>query len=478
MRPSSLPFTRILPMNEPQDPPLRREGGVGAESHSPNSGLRSATVRHPEFLDRSENEPGMASTDPLPFSSFPGITGCHHPTASPYAVPSAGITRASSGQAPAENPVESTRAADGLLPGPLPREPALPGLEEHSAAPSYVPYAEVVPLAQEHPGAPSVVRVAVLGLGVILAFLTIAASAPIWSQAVHGLSADDLLAWASGQGAASHEAPAAGPTTLFQSPAADTAAKSDRTDAHSEDADQPVPPSAAHTSTETPGAVGNISVTASPSALTSQTYSPTVALLPVFASTIMQPTSTPISPSPTPTPELPPPSPTPTPTTGPPPADSPPTRLTIPRIGLDVRVRPVGYSTTQVAGETVARWDTRPNAASFHDTSALPGHPGNTVINGHRDIYGAVFFELDKVKVGDKIVLFVGEEAYPHKVTETLKVRYVRASPAKLALHHLLMGGMPEERLTLVTCTPIGLATHRLYVIAHPLSGEEAESIR
>jgi sortase A len=143
-----------------------------------------------------------------------------------------------------------------------------------------------------------------------------------------------------------------------------------------------------------------------------------------------------------------------------------------------VRVRPVGYSTTQVAGETVARWDTRPNAASFHNTSALPGHPGNTVINGHRDIYGAVFFELDKVKVGDKIVLFVGEEAYPHKVTETLKVRYVRASPAKLALHHLLMGGMPEERLTLVTCTPIGLATHRLYVIAHPLSGEEAESIR
>jgi sortase A len=143
-----------------------------------------------------------------------------------------------------------------------------------------------------------------------------------------------------------------------------------------------------------------------------------------------------------------------------------------------VRVRPVGYSTTQEEGETVARWDTRPNAAGFHETSALPGHPGNTVINGHRDIYGAVFLDLDKVKVGDQILLFVGEQAYPHQVTQTRKVRYVRASPAKQALHLLLMGDMPEERLTLVTCTPVGLATHRLYVIAHPLGEEEAVSIR
>jgi sortase (surface protein transpeptidase) len=27
---------------------------------------------------------------------------------------------------------------------------------------------------------------------------------------------------------------------------------------------------------------------------------------------------------------------------------------------------------------------------------------------------------------------------------------------------------MPDERLTLITCTPVGLATHRLLVIARP----------
>ena len=478
MRPSSLPFTRILPMDEPQDPPLRREGGEGAAFHSATNGLRCSIVGRSGFLDHSENEPGKGAADPLPSSSSPGVAGLHHPAAPPCAVLSAGITPASREQAPAVSSVRNTRGADGPLPETLPREPTLPDLEEHSVTPSFVPYAEVVPLVEEHLGARKGVRVAVLGLGIVLAFLTIASSAAFWSQTVHGLSTDGLLAWASWQGTASHEPPAAGPTTLLQSPAADTAAESDRTDTHSEDADQPAPPRATHTLTAMPDAVQSISVTASPSALTSQTYSSTLALLPVSAPTIMQPTPTPIPPSPTPTPQLPPPSPTPTLAAGPPPADSPPTRLTIPRLGLDVRVRPVGYSTTEKAGETVARWDTRPNAASFHNTSALPGHPGNTVINGHRDIHGAVFFDLDKVKVGDQIVLFVGEEAYPHEVTETRKVRYVGTSPAKQALHLLLIGGMPEERLTLVTCTPIGLATHRLYVIAHPLSGEEAVPIR
>jgi LPXTG-site transpeptidase (sortase) family protein len=477
MRPSSLPFTHILPLDEPQDPPPRSKGGVGDAFHSATNGLRCAIVGRTGFLDRSETNTGTGAADPLPSSSSPGIAGRHHPAAMPRAVPSARITPESRDQDPAASSVRNTRGSDGFLPETLPRRPTLPG-HEHSVTPSFVPYSEVIPLAGEHLGAPSVVRVAVAGLGVILALLTIASSAAFWSRAVHGLSADGLLAWASGQGAASHEAPAAGPTTLLQSLAPGTAAESDRTDTHSEDDVQPVPPRAAHTLTAMPGAVQNISVTASPSALTSQTYSPTLALLPVSASTIMQPTPTPIPPSPTPTPERPPPSPTPTPAAGPPPADSPPTRLTIPGLGLDVPVRPVGFSATEKGGETVARWDTRPNAASFHNTSALPGNPGNTVINGHRDIYGAVFLELNKVKVGDRIVLFVGEETYPYEVTETRKVRYVRASPEKQAEHLQLLGSFPEDRLTLVTCTPVGLATHRLYVIAHPLSGEEAVPVR
>ena len=36
-------------------------------------------------------------------------------------------------------------------------------------------------------------------------------------------------------------------------------------------------------------------------------------------------------------------------------------------------------------------------AAGWHTDSTPPGFPGNTVLNGHHNIYGEVFRDLDKV---------------------------------------------------------------------------------
>ncbi len=151
-----------------------------------------------------------------------------------------------------------------------------------------------------------------------------------------------------------------------------------------------------------------------------------------------------------------------------PPATSPPTRLVIPKIGLDIPVLSVGTKTTQASGKTRTVWADVPNAGGFHETSAYPGNTGNTVINGHRDILGAVFRHLDAVAVGDEITLYVGEVAYPYRVVEVLVVPEVFASASQRAENLRLIGYMPEERLTLVTCTPVALATHRLLVIAWP----------
>jgi sortase A len=151
-----------------------------------------------------------------------------------------------------------------------------------------------------------------------------------------------------------------------------------------------------------------------------------------------------------------------------PPATSPPTRLVIAKIGVDIPVLPVGVRTARVGGKERLLWADVPNAGGFHETSAYPGNPGNTVINGHRDILGSVFRHLDKVDVGDEIVLYVGDVAYPYRVTETLVVPETFASAAQRAENLKYIGYVPEERLTLVTCTPVGLATHRLLVIARP----------
>lgn len=135
---------------------------------------------------------------------------------------------------------------------------------------------------------------------------------------------------------------------------------------------------------------------------------------------------------------------------------------------MDVPIETVGYKPVTVNGKTQVVWDTLPNVGCFHQASALPGHPGNTVINGHRDIQGSVFLHLDKVTVDDQIILYVGEMAYPYYVSEVRITPYTNATVEEQAESLRLIGYMPEERLTLITCTPVGVASHRIYIIAKP----------
>lgn len=150
------------------------------------------------------------------------------------------------------------------------------------------------------------------------------------------------------------------------------------------------------------------------------------------------------------------------------PASSPPTRLVIPKIGLDVPVLTVGAIKVKRGGKTQLVWADVPNAGAFHETSAYPGNPGNTVINGHRDISGSIFRNLDDLEPGDEIMLYVGDVVYLYYVAETVILPETFASAEQRADNLKYIGFMPEERLTLVTCTPPGLATHRLLVIARP----------
>jgi LPXTG-site transpeptidase (sortase) family protein len=150
------------------------------------------------------------------------------------------------------------------------------------------------------------------------------------------------------------------------------------------------------------------------------------------------------------------------------PASSPPTRLVIPKISVDIPVLSVGPKIIGEGARSKAVWEDVPYAGGFHQTSAFPGNVGNTVINGHRDIHGAVFRHLDKVEEGDEIVVYVGDVAYPYIVTEKVIVPETFASAEQRAENLKYIGFIPEERLTLVTCTPVGLATHRLLVIARP----------
>jgi len=164
-----------------------------------------------------------------------------------------------------------------------------------------------------------------------------------------------------------------------------------------------------------------------------------------------------------------------TPLAGPDPAPTviypigpPPVRLLIPSIGVDIPVVTVGTVKRTVGGQTYEVWDTADNAGAYHKMSAPPGYIGNTVINGHRDIRGAVFADLDKVQVGDPIIVYTENHEFTYVVSEILVVPEKNASAEQRAENQRLIGYIPEQRLTLVTCTPYGTNLNRLLVIARP----------
>ena len=90
--------------------------------------------------------------------------------------------------------------------------------------------------------------------------------------------------------------------------------------------------------------------------------------------------------------------------------------------------------------------------------TALPGEVGNCVIAGHRNYtFGKYFNRLNEVEIGDTIYIDTLDDTYEYTVEE-IKV----VEPTDLSV----LDNTEDETLTLYTCTPIYIATHRLVIIA------------
>lgn len=97
-------------------------------------------------------------------------------------------------------------------------------------------------------------------------------------------------------------------------------------------------------------------------------------------------------------------------------------------------------------------------ALGHMEGTAFPGRMGNCVIAGHRNYnFGLYFNRLNEVVKGDEITLTTREKVYTYTVTE-IKV----VEPKEISI----LEQTEDTRLTLITCTPIYIATHRLIVVA------------
>lgn len=146
----------------------------------------------------------------------------------------------------------------------------------------------------------------------------------------------------------------------------------------------------------------------------------------------------------------------------------PPSHLSIPAVGIDTSVVEVAPTSTIIDNQVVFQWEVADWAAGHHDISANPGENGNIVIAGHDDVRGEVFRALHDIEVGDTILVTSAAGVFTYVVTE-LHIRLYEGAPLEDQVAvGVFVNPMPEERLTLVTCWPYQVDTHRLIVVAKP----------
>ncbi len=121
------------------------------------------------------------------------------------------------------------------------------------------------------------------------------------------------------------------------------------------------------------------------------------------------------------------------------------TRIVMPAIGVDAPV---------VEGDDP---ESLKKGAGHHTGSANPGERGNCFISAHNDIFGAIFRDLDKLELEDEIILYAGEQPYHY---------FVKAKRIVEPTDVSVMYPTIEPVLTLMTCYPYLIDTHRLVVIA------------
>lgn len=154
-----------------------------------------------------------------------------------------------------------------------------------------------------------------------------------------------------------------------------------------------------------------------------------------------------------------------------------PERLIIPGIELDTRIIAAGMRELEYEGALYQQW-TAPNefAVGWHSTSATLGLIGNTVLNGHHNVYGEVFRDLEHLDVGDLIEVYSGGRVFLYEVAVRVILKE-RWQPLEVRMENARwLQPSADERLTLVTCWPYESNTHRLVLAAFPPGRVPADS--
>ncbi len=121
-----------------------------------------------------------------------------------------------------------------------------------------------------------------------------------------------------------------------------------------------------------------------------------------------------------------------------------PTRIVIPALNVDWPIVP---------GDS---WDELKQGIGHRIGTVNPGERGNIILSGHNDVYGEPFRDLDKLESGKEVMVYAGSTAYRYIVKSKRVVTPTDLSPLNSSRNPIV---------TLITCTPYRVDTHRLIVV-------------
>lgn len=120
--------------------------------------------------------------------------------------------------------------------------------------------------------------------------------------------------------------------------------------------------------------------------------------------------------------------------------------LNIPKINLEVAIKR-GIDN-----------DILKDAVGHFENTSMPGEYGNFAVAGHRAYTSNKFFSnLDELQIGDEINVLSGDEKFKYKVNNIEVV-----TPDKVEVVDSI--DKSKKEITLVTCTPKYVGSHRLIV--------------
>ncbi len=135
-------------------------------------------------------------------------------------------------------------------------------------------------------------------------------------------------------------------------------------------------------------------------------------------------------------------------------------RLKVPSIDVDL---PIYHGTSDSVLE---------KGVGHLQGTSLPvgGESQHSVLTAHRGLPSATLFDnLDKVKVGDRFTIEVFGEVLTYQVISTQVVQPDQTQP--------LLPQYGRDLVTLVTCTPLGINTHRILVTGERVTPTPIEDI-